>query len=280
MYLERYLESSSQVLGKSTEVTIAIDIVFFHSTVVAMPVLSAFRSMFKHYERGDMLSDPSIPALVKQESIIRYQLASRFAVNKDVLDIGCGYGYGSYLMAQQAHKVVGIDEDKEAIDLAKREYRCENLEFYQTDVIDYLSGVQAYDLITMFEVIEHVLKQDQFLLAVRNVLRNGGVLLLSTPNRRYTPFYRYLIPKSLHPLARRIHKLIRKTRLSEFWKGLWSRYGRGMLDQAQVEWIVKAKEKGESNQDITRAQGISVRRVQQLYGEYRRSGNEPAIGKA
>ena len=53
-----------------------------------------------------------------------------------------------------------------------------------------------------------------------------------------------------------------------------------MLDQAQVEWIVRAKEKGERNQDIARTQGVSVRRVQQLYNGYRRSGKVPVLGKA
>ena len=51
----------------------------------------------------------------------------------------------------------------------------------------------------------------------------------------------YVIPKSLHPLLRRIHKIIRKSRLGGFWQGIWRKYGHAVLDQAQIEWIIKTK---------------------------------------
>ena len=44
-----------------------------------------------------MFLDPSIPALVKRESVLRYELASNMSENRDVLDIGCGYG--SYIIS-------------------------------------------------------------------------------------------------------------------------------------------------------------------------------------
>jgi len=88
-----------------------------------------------------------------------------------------------------------------------------------------------------------------------------------------------LIKQLFHPL-KRIHKLIRKTRLSEFWLSLWKKYGHGVLDQGQVEWIIKAKSDGKlCNQDIANSQGISVRRVQQLYSLYGKTGVTPQIGK-
>ena len=93
-------------------------------------------------------------------------------------------------LAQCARKVIGIDVDKEAMDYMGRTYKRENLEFYQTDTIEWLSEARSYDLIVMFEVIEHVLEQDRLPQAVRRALKDVGVLLLSTPNRHYTPFHR------------------------------------------------------------------------------------------
>jgi len=89
----------------------------------------------------------------------------------------------------------------------------------------------------------------------------------------------YVIPKSFPPLLRRIRRLVRKSRLGEFWRSIWKRYGRGLLDQAQLEWIVKAREGGMTNGDISRIQGISTRRVRQLYSEYRKTGAVPILKK-
>src|SRR4030067_439766 len=93
----------------------------------------------------------------------------------------------------------------------------------------------------------------------------------------------YLIPKSFHPLLNRINKLVRRVRLGEFWHGFWRRYGHAVLEQSQVEWIIKAKCEGVlKNEDIANAQGVSVSRVQQLYRAYRKSGGTtiPVLKKA
>lgn len=52
-----------------------------------------------------------------------------------------------------------------------------------------------------------------------------------------------------------------------------------MLEQGQIEWIIKAKSDGWKNADIARVQGISIRRVQQLYSAYRKSGSTPILKK-
>lgn len=147
--------------------------------------------MFRHHERGDMVQDPNIPLFAKRVSMDRYKLASSLAKNKEVLDIGCGYGYGSYILALGARNVVGIDEDEEAVTHAKSKYNRENLKFHQVTAIDYLSySYQKFDLVVMFEVLEHVVEQKELLKRVKNSLRGNGLLVLSTPNRRFTPFYR------------------------------------------------------------------------------------------
>ena len=89
----------------------------------------------------------------------------------------------------------------------------------------------------------------------------------------------YVILKSFPPsVLKRVHNLVRTSRLGEFWRSVWSRYGRGMLDESQVEWIIKAKNEGKkTNEDIARIQGISTRRVRQLYSSYRRTGTIPVL---
>jgi putative transposase len=75
---------------------------------------------------------------------------------------------------------------------------------------------------------------------------------------------------------------VRKTRLGEFWASFWRNYGYAtVLDQAQIEWIIRAKEEGKlTNEAIARAQTISVSRVQQLYRGWKKTGTIPTLKKA
>ena len=76
-----------------------------------------------------------------------------------------------------------------------------------------------------------------------------------------------------------MRKLVRRSRLGEFWRSVRKRYGHHVLDQAQIEWIIKAKERRVKNEDIARSMGISIRRVRQLYSLYRKSGAIPVLGR-
>lgn len=91
----------------------------------------------------------------------------------------------------------------------------------------------------------------------------------------------YLIPKSLHPLLRRIDRLIGRGAVGEFWRSVWVNYGGRRsyrLDAKQVEWIVGKKIEGVMrNEDIARAQNVSVRWVQHLFSEYRKTGVMPSL---
>ncbi len=80
----------------------------------------------------------------------------------------------------------------------------------------------------------------------------------------------------LHPLTR----IAGSANPGKFWLSMLKKYGRGVLDKDQIKWMVRVKDKGElTNREIAYAQGVSVRRVQQLYSEYRRSGGYLSPGK-
>ncbi|MEM3191211.1 MAG: hypothetical protein QW292_03805 [Candidatus Parvarchaeota archaeon] len=59
-----------------------------------------------------------------------------------------------------------------------------------------------------------------------------------------------VIRKLLHPLVG-IDSIVKRTRLGEFWSSLWRKYGHAVLEQNQVEWIVRSKSDGKrKNRDI------------------------------
>ena len=142
-------------------------------------------------ESGDHITDLSFPESVRTLNLNRYLFALRFTNRKAVLDIGCGYGYGSFLLSQRASSVIGIDRDAVAIRAAKERFTRLNITFECHDAMDFLrrSG-RRFDLVTMFEVLEHLRSQELLLKLIPNVLKGNGTFILSTPNKRYTTVFR------------------------------------------------------------------------------------------
>ena len=114
----------------------------------------------------------------------RYHFAAPLVTGAEVLDVACGAGYGSALLARRALRVVGADIAATAIDHARRRYaEAANLEFRQADCVALPFADASFDAVVSFETIEHIAGQDAFLDEVRRVLRPGGLAILSCPNK-------------------------------------------------------------------------------------------------
>ena len=117
------------------------------------------------------------------EHMSRYTYASAIAEGKRVLDVGCGCGYGTYYLALKgAASVLGIDRAHEAIEFARTHYRHTSLKFAVMDAYN-LALEGTFDLVTCFEVFEHVEKPRRLLEEICRVVRDDGLALISTPNR-------------------------------------------------------------------------------------------------
>ena len=63
------------------------------------------------------------------DHLARYDLAKPLCQGKVVLDIACGTGYGTSILAQVAQTIDGVDIDKDAVELAKKTYIKPNLTY-------------------------------------------------------------------------------------------------------------------------------------------------------
>ena len=116
----------------------------------------------------------------------RYAFALPLARGRRVLDAACGEGYGSALLATTAASVLGVDLATAAVDHARARYGARaNLRFERGDAtaLDELPDA-AFDLVVSFETLEHVAAQESMLAGFARVLAPGGLLLLSSPDRR------------------------------------------------------------------------------------------------
>ncbi|MEZ5355796.1 MAG: methyltransferase domain-containing protein [Bryobacteraceae bacterium] len=119
------------------------------------------------------------------EHLARYLFASRLARRKRVLDVACGAGYGSAELAATAASVAAIDIAEGAVRQAAASYERGNLRFACASATALPFRDRAFDLITAFEVIEHLEDWDLLLSEAARLLAPGGQLIVSTPNKSY-----------------------------------------------------------------------------------------------
>ena len=94
-----------------------------------------------------------------------------------VVDLACGEGYGSELLARRAAEVIGVDANPEAFEHARARYRRPNLRFERGLVEDFEEDVDA---VVFLQTIEHIHEPDKLVETISGIAPNAYI---STPNR-------------------------------------------------------------------------------------------------
>ncbi len=116
----------------------------------------------------------------RRHEVVYRRLAPR-CTGRDVLEAGCGEGYGADLIADVARRVVAVDYDAAAVAHVRARYpRAEAL---QANLAELPLPDASVDVVVNFQVIEHLWDQGQFVAECARVLRPSGLLMVSTPNR-------------------------------------------------------------------------------------------------
>ena len=137
-------------------------------------------------ERIRFTNSPDVPVVVIREHLIRYVFAMDRVAGKNILDLGCGSGYGIYLLSYLANSVSGYDYNEEAINEARKfPYKCDScLEIRNLEEDKPLNNHKhdKFDVIINFETIEHLANPEILLRRVKEVVNENGVIYISTPN--------------------------------------------------------------------------------------------------
>ncbi|MCW0392671.1 MULTISPECIES: glycosyltransferase [Xanthomonas] len=114
----------------------------------------------------------------------RYIWCQELARGRRVLDVACGEGYGSALLADVADAVDGVDIAADAVSGARHTYGSRaNLRFHEASATELPFADASFDVVISFETVEHLLEQERMLEELRRVLKPDGVLVMSSPNR-------------------------------------------------------------------------------------------------
>lgn len=141
----------------------------------------------------------------------RYIWASeRLTKSDDVLDAGCGVGYGSALLAERASSVHAIDISEDAIAYANKYWTKPNISHAVEDLCFFeMANSRRYDAIVAFEVVEHLIEPRLFLMRAFDALKSGGRIFISAPNEKVIPHTVNLNPFHLkHYTAKEIRDLL------------------------------------------------------------------------
>ncbi len=138
---------------------------------------------------GERVIPELVDADLLNEHLSRYRFARRFAAGLKrplrILDAGCGLGYGTVELASQCDSATGTDVSLEAVREARGRYEQANVRFLAGSCEALPFADATFDLLTAFEVIEHLDRWGELLTEANRVLKPSGVLLVSTPNRDY-----------------------------------------------------------------------------------------------
>lgn len=102
-----------------------------------------------------------------------------------VLDLGCGNGSLTHLIAQQGYDVVGLDSSQQGITIAQKSFP--ECKFIEADIYDQPPAdlINNFDIVISVEVIEHLLFPKELVRYAQKCLKPSGSLILTTPYHGY-----------------------------------------------------------------------------------------------
>jgi 2-polyprenyl-3-methyl-5-hydroxy-6-metoxy-1,4-benzoquinol methylase len=111
-----------------------------------------------------------------------YEIAADLARDKRALDFGCNIGYGSAILNGTCQSVTGVDVSPQAIAAAIERYGESGIRFQVIDGHRPALDGESFDVISSFQVIEHIVDVDSYLRQLHRLLAADGLIVLTTPN--------------------------------------------------------------------------------------------------
>jgi SAM-dependent methyltransferase len=101
-----------------------------------------------------------------------------------LLDVGCSHGAFSFELARMGYTVVGIDVNKESVEIARKiqeHLGLKSVVFHHMDILSNHFQEKQFDVIIMFEALEHIKEDLKVIQEFNRILNDKGILIISVP---------------------------------------------------------------------------------------------------
>lgn len=136
----------------------------------------------KHYEyyrnKTNLTEEELYNSITTKRYISLLNRLESYRKNGTILDIGCGVGHFLSVARKMKWETKGIEIADYAVEICKKF----KIDIEQSDLLKLDLKEGYYDIVTMFEVLEHLTNPRDYLVRVNNILRKGGILIITTPN--------------------------------------------------------------------------------------------------
>jgi 2-polyprenyl-6-hydroxyphenyl methylase / 3-demethylubiquinone-9 3-methyltransferase len=116
---------------------------------------------------------------------VQSEIAKRKGFPCDILDLGCGAGFLSNVLAADGHCVTGVDLAEGALRVARAEDKTQSVQYEAMDARALQYADESFDAVCAMDVLEHVVSWEALVKEAARVLRPGGLLFFYTFNRNF-----------------------------------------------------------------------------------------------
>jgi SAM-dependent methyltransferase len=131
-----------------------------------------------------------------------------------LLDIGCGTGNHFRHLAAKSARATGVDLDRHALSLARRQVEGPSVSLLQCDARRLPFADASFDVVTTLDVIEHIAERQDVVAEIGRVLRPGGSWIVTVP---YKGHVRWMSPENLAVDFPRAYRLLTAVGRTQFW---------------------------------------------------------------
>lgn len=105
-----------------------------------------------------------------------------------VLDVGCGAGFATNILAKEGYKVTGVDLAEGALEEAKKRDETKSVEYITADAMKLPFEDNSFDCVISLDFLEHVYEPEKAVKEISRVLRPGGLFFYHTFSKNWLSY--------------------------------------------------------------------------------------------